>query len=196
MQASLNLVVTGVGGQGLLTLSAIIANAALGRGHNAIVSETHGLSQRGGTVIVHVRIGDVDAPLLSEGMADAILSMEIIEAIRYLSFLKHSGTIVVNDYIIPPPLPGVTVPERDDMLRELKKRASKLIVVPATEIALKLGDVRVANMALLGAAIKHDVFKGFIDFDAAEEAIKAAFPRAAEINIKALHEGARQARTL
>jgi indolepyruvate ferredoxin oxidoreductase beta subunit len=189
----LNLVVVGVGGQGLLTLSSIIANAALSRGLNAIVSETHGLSQRGGTVIVHVRIGDVDAPLLPEGAADAILSMELIEAVRYLPFLRKGGTIVVNDYLIPPPLPKIKVPSRTDILNELKRHAGKLVVVPATDIALKLGDVRVANMALFGAALKHGVFDGIIGFGEAENAIRQAFPKAAELNIKALHEGASRA---
>ena len=185
--------VVGVGGQGLLTLSSIIANAALGRGLNAIVSETHGLSQRGGTVIVHVRIGDVDAPLLPEGMADAILSMELIEAVRYLSFLRRGGTIIVNDYLIPPPLPKIKVPTRDEILGELRKAAGRLVLVPATDIALKLGDVRVANMALFGAALKHGVFEGLLDFSDVEKAIRQAFPRAAELNIKALHEGAERA---
>jgi indolepyruvate ferredoxin oxidoreductase beta subunit len=190
---ALNLVVVGVGGQGLLTLSSIIANAALSRGYNAIVAETHGLSQRGGTVIVHVRIGDVDAPLLPEGAADAILSMELIEAVRYLPFLRKGGTMVVNDYLIPPPLPKIKVPSRDEILSELKKYADKLIIVPATNIALELGDVRVANMALFGAALKYGVFGDIIDFTAAEEAIRQAFPKAAELNIKALHEGASKA---
>ncbi|ABM81441.1 indolepyruvate oxidoreductase subunit beta [Hyperthermus butylicus] len=193
---TLNIVIVGVGGQGLLTLSTIIANAALSRGLPALVSETHGLSQRGGTVIVHVRLGEADAPLIPEGAGDVLLSMELIEAIRYLPYLSRNGVAVVNDYMIPPPLPKVEVPTRDEILDELRERSRKLIVVPATEIALKLGDVRVANMALLGAALEAGVFQGTIGFDDIEKAIRRAFPRAAEINIRALHEGAKAAKTL
>ncbi|KSW11687.1 hypothetical protein CF15_02395 [Pyrodictium occultum] len=194
MAGSLNILVSGVGGQGLITLSTIIARAALRRGVDALVAETHGLSQRGGIVTVHVRLGDVDAPLVPRGAADAVLSMELIEAVRSLAYLRPGGTVVVNDYLVPPPLPGVEVPPAQRLIEELGRRAGRLVVVPATSEALRLGDSRVANMVLLGAALEAGVFEGYIDEAAVEEAIREAWPRAAEINLAALRAGREAAR--
>ncbi|BES80667.1 indolepyruvate oxidoreductase subunit beta [Pyrodictium abyssi] len=189
MARALNLVVTGVGGQGLITLSSIVARAALRRGVDALVAETHGLSQRGGTVIVHVRLGDVDAPLVPPGGADAILAMELIEAVRYLGYLRPGGTVVLNDYLVPPPLPGIETPSASSLLDAIRRRAGRIVIVPATRKALELGDARVANMVLLGAALEAGVFNGFIDAAAVEEAIRESWPKAAEVNLAALRAG-------
>jgi len=189
MPGTLNIVVTGVGGQGLITLSSIIARAALRRGVNALVAETHGLSQRGGTVIVHVRLGEVDAPLVPPGNADVLLAMELIEAARYLGYLRPGGTAVLNDYLVPPPLPGVEVPSPSRILGCIRSRAGKVVSVPATRRALELGDVRVANMVLLGAALAAGAFDEFVDAAAVEEAIRESWPKAAELNIVALRAG-------
>ena len=189
MARVLNLVVTGVGGQGLITLSSILARAALRCGIDALVAETHGLSQRGGTVIVHVRLGDVDAPLVPPGRADAILAMELIEAVRYLDYLRPGGTVVLNNYLLPPPLPGVEVPPASKLLSAIRERAGRVVSVPATKKALELGDARVANMVLLGAALEAGVFNGFIDAATVEEAIRESWPKAAETNLAALHAG-------
>jgi indolepyruvate ferredoxin oxidoreductase beta subunit len=187
---TLNLVITGVGGQGQITLARVIAEAALIRGINAIVAETHGLSQRGGTVIVHVRLGEVEAPLIPPGTADAILAMELIEAARYAYYLRKGSIAVINDYLVPPPLPKIEVPSRDELLDTIRSYSDRIVLVPATHEALRVGDSRVANMILFGAAIKSNVFKDFIDFSSAEEAIKRVLGRAAKPNIEALHRGA------
>ena len=181
----LNIVVTGVGGQGLITLASIIANASMIKGVNAVVAETHGLSQRGGTVIVHVRLGDVEAPLIPPKGADLMLAMELLEALRYKHYLKDGGIIVANDYIIPPPLPNVKVPTREDVL----KRLGKVHLVKATDLALKLGDVRVANVILLGKALSLGVFNNFIDENDVVNALKLMWPKAFELNKKALEVG-------
>ena len=186
---TLNIVVVGVGGQGLISLASIIASAALRKGYNAIVAETHGLSQRGGTVIVHVRLGDAEAPLIPPKTANVLLAMELIEANRYLYYLSPNGVIVVNDYIVPPPLPKIKIPARDELLENLKETSKKLILVQATEEALKLGDARVANMVLLGAALQNGLLRPFVDFESIKEAIIETWPKAADINIKALEVG-------
>ena len=193
MDKPLNVVVTGVGGQGLITLSTILAQAALLRGHNAIVAETHGLSQRGGTVIVHVRLGPAEAPLIPPGTGDVLLSMELIEAVRYANYLRSGGTAVVNDYITPPPLPKIEVPSRGELVEALKSRAGRLLLVPATRQALELGDARTANMILLGAALSRGFLEPYVDLDAVSEAVKARWPRAAERNLQALRLGAKLA---
>ncbi len=190
---ALNVVVTGVGGQGLITLSTILAQAALLRGHNAIVAETHGLSQRGGTVIVHVRLGPAEAPLIPPGTGDVLLAMELIEAVRYLNYLRSGGAAVVNDYITPPPLPKIEVPSRQELIEAMKRRAGQLLLVPATRQALELGDPRTANMVLLGAALSRGLLEPYVDLDAVSEAVKARWPRAAERNLQALRLGAKLA---
>jgi len=192
---ALNLVVTGVGGQGLITLSSIVARAALRRGVGALVAETHGLSQRGGTVIVHVRLGDVDAPLVPQGGADAILAMELIEAVRYLDYLRPGGTVILNDYLVPPPLPGIETPSASSLLDAVRRRAGRVVMVPATRKALELGDARVANMVLLGAALEAGIFNGFIDAAAVEDVIRESWPKAAEVNLAALRAGHALARS-
>ena len=189
----LNVIVTGVGGQGLITLSSILAQAALLRGHNAIVAETHGLSQRGGTVIVHVRLGPAEAPLIPPGTGDVLLAMELIEAVRYLNYLRSGGAVVVNDYITPPPLPKIEVPSRKELVAALRGRAGQLLLVPATRQALELGDPRTANMVLLGAALSKGLLEPYVDLDAVSEAVKARWPRAAERNLQALRLGAKLA---
>ena len=194
MARVLNLVVAGVGGQGLITLSTIIAKAALIRGFNAVVAETHGLSQRGGTVTVHVRLGSAEAPLVPAGAADALLAMELIEAARHIHYLAPGGAAVVNRYLVPPPLPGVEPPGEEKLLREIAARTSRLVLVPATREALRLGDSRVANMVLLGAAIEAGALRDMVDMESVERAIAATWPRAAERNIEALHRGAELAR--
>ncbi|WP_075050583.1 indolepyruvate oxidoreductase subunit beta [Ignicoccus islandicus] len=183
----LNVVITGVGGQGLITLANVIANAALREGVNSIVAETHGLSQRGGTVIVHVRLGDVEAPLIPKGEGDLMLSMELLEAARYLDFLSKDAEIVVNDYLLPPPLPGIEVPSRNFILNVLNRW--KVFTVPATSKALQLGDPRSANMVLLGKALKHTKLGEFISLNSVLETVRELWPKAYEINKRAIEVG-------
>lgn len=189
--ASLNLVVVGVGGQGLITLSTIIAEAAMRRGYGALVAETHGLSQRGGTVVVHVRLGEVDAPLIPEASADAMLAMELIEAARYRRYLRPGAVVVANDYVVPPPLPGVEAPSRDRLVEMLRERAGRVELVDATARALRLGDSRTANIVLLGKALASGVLAPYVDFEAAAEVIGERFPKARDVNLQALRMGAR-----
>jgi len=185
----LNLVVAGVGGQGLITLSTIIAEAAIIKGHDAIVAETHGLSQRGGTVTVHVRLGGVEAPLVPPGAADAMLAMELIEAVRHTPYLAQGAAVAANDYLVPPPLPDVEPQPREELINTLKRRAARTVLVPATREALRLGDARTANMVLLGAALAAGILAPYVDMEATEKAIYRRLGKAAELNIKALRRG-------
>jgi len=193
MGRPLNIVVVGVGGQGLITLSTIIAQAALARGYNAIVAETHGLSQRGGTVIVHVRLGRAEAPLIPPGTGDVMIAMELIEAARYTSYLRAGAAVVANDYITPPPLPKIQIPSRQQLIEAIKTRTPNITLVQATSEALKLGDPRTANMILLGAALARGLLEPYVDMEAAKKAVAARWPRAAEANTRALEHGAKLA---
>ena len=186
----LNIVVVGVGGQGILTLSSIIAEACVREGVNVLVAETHGLSQRGGSVIVHVRIGDVEAPLVPLGEADLMLSMELIEAARYANYLKPNAYIVANDYIVPP-TPRTSYPDRETITKTLSSRY-KLDLVPATKKALELGDPRTANMILLGYTIEKKLIP--LNLKTVEEVVKEKFEKNFQKNLEALKLGIQLAR--
>jgi len=187
MRRALNLVVVGVGGQGLLTLSSIIANAALGRGLNAIVSETHGLSQRGGSVEVHVRLGNVYAPLIPVGGADILVGMELIEATRFLYYLKRGGTAVLNDRIIKPAVPGVVEPAREDLLKYISHHAGKVYILDALKLAEKAGSPLAQNMAVLGALVSTGMLESLVSKEAISRVIKTL--RNPEVNMKAFELG-------
>ncbi|MGC8975341.1 MAG: indolepyruvate oxidoreductase subunit beta [Thermoprotei archaeon] len=147
----LNVLISGVGGQGLLTLSRILGQAALNEGLKVVVSETHGLSQRGGSVSVFLRIGDsVMAPLPPEDDIRLHISMELIEAARY-SYLHNASTVlVVNDKIIRPSIPGVKIPPKEELISAIRKTTPYFYLVSASDMSLKLGSAIGANVVMLG----------------------------------------------
>jgi len=151
-------IITGVGGQGILTLAKIIGDALIKKGFRVRVAEVHGMAQRGGSVVTYVRYGDIDCPKPSYGMADAVISLEMLECSRYIYFLKKNGIIVVNDWIYPPNIPGVKVPSRESILEYLTRVSDKVHIVPANQIADSLGSRLVANTVMLGAIAKLGVF--------------------------------------
>ncbi len=155
-----NIVFVGVGGQGIITLAKLIASALTKSGVNALIAETHGLSQRGGSVIVHMRVGDVNAPLVPLGGADLLVGLEMIEAVRYLSYLNKDGIKVVNDYIIRPTVPNVKVPDRKNLIDELRSIGGKLYLLPATERALEIGDALYTNIVILGFVTSLELIPG------------------------------------
>lgn len=147
----LNVLISGVGGQGLLTLSRILGQAALNEGLKVIISETHGMSQRGGSVTVFLRIGDsVMAPLPPEDDIRLHISMELIEAARYSHLHNTSTVAVVNDKIIRPSLPGVKIPPKEELISAIRKTTPHFYLISASETSLKLGSVIGANVVMLG----------------------------------------------
>ncbi len=185
----LNIVLTGIGGQGVITAAVLVAEAALRSGLEAVVAETHGLSQRGGTVIVHVRVGErVDAPLIPLGGADLVIALEPLEALRYIGYARQGATIVVNTYVIPPPLPNINVPEVGEVVEALSKLPVKLYTVNATRKAIELGDARAANTYLIGFAAGVGGFADLLSLEDLENAVRA-FGRNVEVNLRALHQG-------
>jgi indolepyruvate ferredoxin oxidoreductase beta subunit len=184
---SFNIVIAGVGGQGVLTLSRIIGEASLAGGLNILVAETHGLSQRGGSVVVHVRIGDVDSPLVPLGEADLMIGLELLEVLRNVSYMRRGGFIVADKLVIPPSIPGVTVPSVDSVIEALRGLDVELILTPASEVAEKLGDVRVANVYLLGRALSKTRLGDIISFDSVARVLRG-LPNP-ELNLKALELG-------
>lgn len=183
-----DVVMAGVGGQGVITMASVLADAALRLGYNAIVAETHGLSQRGGTVIVHVRLGDVEAPLIMEGSGDLLLSLEANEAIRYLKYVRKGAVVVTDMRIIRPPLPNIEVPSLGEILEALEKAEVAAYPVNAVGEAEALGNARAANMYVLGYALAVHGYGGMVTLDSLKEAVRSRV-RSPESNIRVLEKG-------
>lgn len=180
-----NILLVGVGGQGTILASKLLSSGLLSASYDVKMSEIHGMSQRGGSVSTHVRYGDkVETPVIDKGTADLIVSFELMEAVRWLPYLRQDGTIVVNTHKIPSmPILGGSRQYPDNLLELLKSKARTLAVDTTTE-ALRLGNPKVMNVLLLGLTVTlmglHE-----IDWDSViREQVKPAF---ADINIKAMH---------
>lgn len=151
-----NVWITGVGGQGTLLASELLAMAALESGLDVKKSEVHGMAQRGGSVVSQVRLGKkVYSPLIASGDADVLLAFEKAEALRYASVLQPDGVVLVNDLEIP----SSTVLSGEDTYPEgaedvLRKIAAKVLVVPGAKLAKEIGNPRVLNVVLLGVLSK------------------------------------------
>lgn len=183
-----NILIVGVGGQGTLLASRVLGAIADIEGLDCKLSEVHGMSQRGGSVVTHVRMGDnICAPLVSEGDADFIMAFEKLEAMRWSYYLKKEGKILINDQEIMP-MPVITgqadypinVYER---LEELKKN---IVVIDALNKAGEAGNTKAVNVVMIGALC---ALIG-IPYEVAEKAIERCVPaRLLEVNIKALKLG-------
>lgn len=196
----INCILTGVGGQGTVLASKLIAQSAIEQGLFARTAETIGMAQRGGCVVSHVRIGDaVYSPMIPLGSADLLMGFEPAEAVRALDYLKDGGVAVVSNKAVKPvtaALQSITAPgstyEGAPMLDYLKSRAAKLVVVDTEAICAACKSPKVVNVALLGAAVQTGVL-GFTLADV-ETTIRNKLPQKFhEINLKALHLGAEAA---
>jgi indolepyruvate ferredoxin oxidoreductase beta subunit len=183
----LNIVIVGVGGQGLITAARVLGEAAIEGGCKAIVAETHGLSQRGGAVEVHVRLGDVYSPLVPRGEADVVLSFEMIEAARGAPYLRQGGLLLTSDVLMTPPTPGLKPIKRQQIEDALRRAGIRYAVVPAREVAEKVGNYVVENMALLGALLGTGLLDGFVD--AGRVRAKVQELPMADKNLAAFEEG-------
>jgi len=168
-----NVVICGVGGQGIILASDVLCHAAFLEGLDVKKSEVHGMAQRGGSVITHVRFGKkVYSPLIEEGTSDFMLAFEKLEALRYVHYLKKVGQIIVDNREIPPMsvLVGQTQYPQD-IDRKLSGYGG-VRFINAADIALKLGNIRVVNIILLG------VLSTFLDFK------KESWKKAISNNVK------------
>lgn len=151
----LDLVFSGIGGQGVVVLSDIFCEAALLEGFDVAKAEVHGMAQRGGSIVAYARIGDkVEVPLIERGKADVILGFEMLETARVLPMLKKGGTVVVNMKYIPPNCAvqgSVEIKQPNDLIDILRTKALKVHEVDGASIAEKVGNPIVVNTVLLGA---------------------------------------------
>ena len=183
-----NILIVGVGGQGILLASELLCEVAFLSGRDVKKSEVHGMAQRGGVVSSHVRIGDrVYSPLIPAGQADILLSFEQAESKRWIHFVKPGGQVIVNTRKLIPPVAFMrSMQYPEDPIGDIRSHHVQVIAVSATEMAESLGNIRVANIILLG------VLSRFIRLPVGrwEQGIRNRVPPGTEtINLKAFHTG-------
>ena len=182
-----DIILSGVGGQGILSIAAVIGEAAIKNDLYMKQAEVHGMSQRGGDVQSNLRISDkpIASDLIAKGTADLIISLEPMESLRYLPYLKEDGCVVTSN------VPLINIPDYpniDDVLAEVKKMKNH-VILDVESIAKEVGSPRVANIVMLGAATP---FLG-ISYDKIQEGIRSIFGRKGDeivnLNLKALEAG-------
>ena len=147
-----NIMIVGVGGQGTLVASKLLGHLLLSQGYDVKVSEVHGMSQRGGSVVTYVRYGDkVYSPVIDKGEADYIVSFEILEAARWLPYLKEGGTIVTNTQQIDP-MPVITGAAQypEGLAEKIKAAGVKIDAFDCLKLAEEAGTAKAVNIVLLG----------------------------------------------
>ena len=184
-----NILICGVGGQGTILASYVLGNAALKDGHKVRLGEIHGMAQRGGSVVSHVRMGDeVYGTVIPEGKADIIVAFEPLEALRNLSYLKNGGKTILNTEKINPisvSLGESEYPPLDEILSNLSEKG-KVYHFNATEIAKKVGNQVTMNMVMMGAL---SLLETPIKNETLLETIVSVLSKKAEINMKAFEAG-------
>ncbi|MBQ7557001.1 MAG: indolepyruvate oxidoreductase subunit beta [Lachnospiraceae bacterium] len=186
---SVNVMIVGVGGQGTLLASRVLGNAVLKKGFDVKVSEVHGMSQRGGSVVTYVRFGDrVYSPIIGKGEADYRISCELLEAARYVSFLKPGGQIIVNSQRIDP-MPVITGAAEypEGIVEKLKESGAQVDELDALSLARDAGSQKAVNIVLMGRFSRYlpDIAKDEW-IRAVEECVPEKFR---ELNLKAFEAG-------
>lgn len=183
-----NIMIVGVGGQGSLLASKLLGELLVCEGYDVKVSEVHGMSQRGGSVVTYVRFGEkVYSPIICEGEADFIVSFEKIEAARYSGFLAQDGRIIVNTQRIDP-MPVITGAAQypENALDELSSKAVKIEKIDALALAQEAGSVKAVNIVLMGKLAKYFDIPEEKWLDAIRKTVKPGF---VDVNIKAFKLG-------
>ena len=157
MSRNTNILVCGIGGQGVMTATEILAEAALALGFDAKKTEVAGMSQRGGVVVSHLRFGaKVLSPQIAPGEADLLVGFEAAETLRWVHMLRPGAPVLTNTSRLTPPVVECGVFDYpDDPLAEIRKTGNKVVAFDATSIALELGDIRLGNTVMLGAIADH-----------------------------------------
>ena len=184
-----NIMIVGVGGQGSLLASKLLGKVLLDKGYDVKVSEVHGMSQRGGSVVTYVRFGDkVYSPIIDEGECDFLVSFEKLEAARYVSFMKKGGVIVTNTQEIDP-MPVITGQAEypSDIFEKVKELDVKVDQLDCLSIANSAGSSKAVNIVLMGRLSN---YFSDIEVEEWEKAIRTSVPeKFLELNLKAFSMG-------
>ena len=189
----LDVLMTGVGGQGIILSSDVMGEAAMAAGYDVKKTDVHGMAQRGGSVTSHVRIAErVSSPLISEGEADLLLGFEKLEGIRYAGFLKPGGIAIINNHALPPLSVSLGLeryPTDEEIGQVVRQRTQQFYYVPATRLAAELGDVRALNMLLIGCASVFTPFETSVWRDTVNRLVP---PKVRELNVAAFELGRKE----
>jgi indolepyruvate ferredoxin oxidoreductase beta subunit len=184
----MNILISAVGGQGALLASRVLGRLAQNIGLDVKVSEVHGMSQRGGSVVTFVRFGEkIYSPIVEDGTADVVLAFELLEGARYVDWLKENGSLIVSTQRIDP-MPVITgeVQYPDNLISEFSKLPIKLYFVDAVELASEAGNIKATNMVLIGILASTTT----IAKEKWEEAIRETVPtKLLQINLRAFKLG-------
>ena len=180
--------ICGVGGQGIIKTSTIIGEAVMNEGYNVVMSEIHGMSQRGGSVSTELKIGDYNSSIIPEHGADMLLSFEPIETVRGLDKVNDDTKIVFNTHPIVPASSDKPYPGVGNITDVLKENFKHVLPIDGTKLAMDAGNVLALNMVLLGAVTADD------KFPLSKESVIAAMknnlkPKFHELNLKAIESG-------
>ncbi|WP_296890893.1 indolepyruvate oxidoreductase subunit beta [uncultured Methanobrevibacter sp.] len=185
---SYSIYICGVGGQGIIKTSVIIGEAAMNQGLDVVMSEIHGMSQRGGSVSTELKIGDFNSSIIPDTTADMLLSFEPIETIRGLHKVNKDSKIVYNTRPIIPSSTNEAYPGVDSITNALKENFTHVLPIDATDLALDVGNILSLNMVLLGAVTADDNFP--LSKDSVIDAMKNNLhPKFHELNLKAIENG-------
>lgn len=187
MQNTKNIMIVGVGGQGTLLASRILGNVVISEGYDVKVSEVHGMSQRGGSVVTYVKYGDkVFSPIIDRGEADMILTFEKLEAARALPYLKEGGTVILNDREIAP-MPVITGAAEypDGLVADIAAKA-KVIAIDALSLSLEAGSAKAVNVVLIGVLARSSAISKEVWIQTIKDTVPAKF---LDLNLKAFELG-------
>lgn len=190
MSKTVNIMITGVGGQGSLLASRILGEVAMSAGYDVKVSEVHGMAQRGGSVVTYVRYaeeGEVASPVICKGEADYLISFEILEAARWVSFLRKGGTLVTNTQkILPMPVITGAAAYPENIAERIRAKDVDIIDADALSIARDLGNEKAVNVVLIGVFAKKSPFPKDAFIDAINKCVPEKFR---ELNLLAFEKG-------
>ena len=183
-----SIMIVGVGGQGSLLASRLLGNVLLAQGYDVKVSEVHGMSQRGGSVVTYVKYGDkVYSPIIEKGEADAVISFELLEAARCLPYLKKGGKLITSTQKIEP-MPVITGAAQypDDLAEKIKAAGADIIAVDALSLAEQAGTAKASNVVLMGVFAATTNYSDDLWQKALEQCVP---PKFLELNKKAFELG-------
>ena len=189
MSKTTNIMIAGVGGQGSLLASRVLGSLAINKGFDVKVSEVHGMSQRGGSVVTYVRYSEqkVASPVICKGEADFLLCFEQLEVARWIEYLKKDGVLVTNTQkMLPMPVITGAMEYPEGIIEDIKAKGVKVIDLDALSLATEAGSSKAVNIVLIGA------FARFCEFtkEEVEECIKSCVPaKFLDINLKAFELG-------
>jgi indolepyruvate ferredoxin oxidoreductase beta subunit len=198
LSGTYNIMFAGVGGQGLMLLSAILGKAAVDTGLKVMTGEQHGLSQRQGSIYVHFRVGNPISPLIPYGKADMMIAMEATEALRYIEYLKEDGVVIMSNRIMP----SVVETERvaldkekktkyltvEEIEKQIRKVTKNVILLDSLDLAIQAGNARTENSVLIGATVACKDFP--IPAEEVRKAVLALVPpKTVDANSKAFDLG-------